>query len=204
MVPPSSDHQISAIVLAAGMSSRMGKPKLLLPWNDHSIIEETVSQVLKAGYEGVVVVLGANWEEVRERLADSPVKIARNLNFRGGLSGSLKAGIAFLDSPVSAFSIVLADQPQVTAKVHKLVMANFRKQKKGICVPRFDGTIGHPVIFSTDYKPQIYALSGDSGARGVVQDNEADVAYLDIKAPEIVESINTPAEYEAHMKLVKA
>lgn len=182
----------------------MGKPKLLLPWNDHSIIEETVSQVLDAGYDGVVVVLGADWEKVREQLGDAPVKIARNLNYRAGLSGSIKAGVAFLDAQTTAFSIVLADQPQIAAKTHKLVMASFRKHKKGICVPRFEATIGHPVIFSTAYKPQMYALAGDAGGRSVVLDNEADVSYLDLKSPEIVGSINTIAEYEAQMKPVKA
>lgn len=182
----------------------MGKPKLLLPWNDHSIIEETVSQVLSAGYEGVVVVLGADWEKVRERLADAPVKIARNLNYRAGLSGSIKAGVAFLDARTTAFSIVLADQPLIAAKTHKLVMASYRKNKKGICVPTFEGTIGHPVIFNTTYKPDMYALSGDAGGRSVVQDHEEDVSFLELKTPEIVGSINTPEEYEAHMKPVKA
>ena len=83
-------------------------------------------------------------------------------------------------------------------------MASFRKNKKGICVPRFESTIGHPVIFSTTYKPQMYALSGDAGGRSVVLDHAADVSFLELKSPEIVGSINTRDEYEAHMKPVKA
>jgi molybdenum cofactor cytidylyltransferase len=178
----------------------MGKPKLLLPWKDHTIIEETVDQVLEAGYDSVVVVLGEFWEQVQETLGDRPVKIARNLNYRAGMAGSIKAGVAFVDAQTTAFAVVLGDQPQIEAKTHKLVMANYRKKKKGICVPVYEGNYGHPVIFSMDYRTKIFGLQGDQGGAGIIAAHESDVATLELKTPEIVGSINTPKEYEKHKK----
>jgi molybdenum cofactor cytidylyltransferase len=173
-----------------------GEPKLLLPWKDHTIIAETVDQVLEAGYESVVVVTGAEWESIQEALGDRPVKFARNLNYRSGMSSSLKAGAAFIDADATAFAIVLGDQPRIRAKTHQLVMANFRRRKKGICVPVYEGVFGHPVIFSIEYRKRMYALQGDQGARGLVEANPDDVTKYELKTPEIISSINTRKDYE--------
>jgi len=191
-----------AIVLAAGTSSRMGRPKLLLPWGKHTIIEETVDQVLEAGYDDVVVVVGPDREEMQELLAERPVKVAYNLNFRAGMAGSIKAGVSFIDAAATAFAIVLGDQPRIKAKIHQLVLAQYRKSKMGICVPTYEGEIGHPVIFSIDYRSRIFGLQGDNGARGLVERDRDEVAFLELKAPEILPSINTPKDLEEQKALV--
>lgn len=197
----SSPHQIVAIILAAGTSSRMGNPKLLLPWKDHTIIEETVDQVLGADYDDVVVVAGSERDEIAELLAEKPVRVALNLNFRAGMAGSIKAGVSFIDASATAFAIVLGDQPRIGSKIHKLVLAQFRKSKKGICVPTHEGQIGHPVIFSIDYRAKIFGLQGDNGARSLVAADPDQVAYLELKAPEILPSINTPKDFEEQKSL---
>jgi molybdenum cofactor cytidylyltransferase len=201
MASSNGSHNIWAIVLAAGISSRMGDPKLLLEWGDHSILEETVDQVQGAGYDGVVVVLGENWEELDDLLGDRPVKTARNLNFRSGMSSSIKAGVAFLESDATAFAIVLADQPLIKSKTHDLVLAKFRSSKAGICVPVFEETIGHPVVFSAKYRADMFALQGDHGARGVLDLRADDVTRYEVKTPEVVASINTKIEYDEQKKL---
>jgi molybdenum cofactor cytidylyltransferase len=200
MMSSSSQPRILAIVLAAGISSRMGRPKMLLPYNGHTIIEETVDQVLEAGYDDTVVVVGPEREEIQELLAARPVRIAYNLNYRAGMAGSIKAGVSFIDASAQAFALVLGDQPQITAKTHQLVLANYRKHKKGICAPVLDGQIGHPVIFSMDYKTRMYSLQGDKGARHLVEANRADLAELPLKAPEILKSINTQKDYDGLLK----
>jgi molybdenum cofactor cytidylyltransferase len=192
--------RIVAVVLAAGISSRMGKPKLLLPYGDHTIIEETVDQVLDAGYDDTVVVVGFEKEEIQERLASRPVRIAFNLNYRSGMAGSIKAGVSFIEGGASAFAIVLGDQPQIKTKTHQLVLANFRKQKKGICAPTYEGQLGHPVVFSMTYRSKMYSLQGDSGARHLVEANRADLAELPLKAPEILPSVNTQKDYDTLVK----
>lgn len=196
----SSSPRVVAIVLAAGISSRMGKPKLLLPYGDHTIIEETVDQVLEAGYDDTVVVVGSDREEIQELLVTRPVRIAFNLNYRAGMAGSIKAGVSFIDGGASAFAVVLGDQPQIKAKTHQLVLANFRKQKKGICAPLCDGQIGHPVVFSMEYKSKMYALQGDSGARHLIEAHRDDLAELSLKAPEILPSVNTQKDYDQLIK----
>jgi len=196
-----SAHEIVAIILAAGTSSRMGNPKLLLPWKDHTIIEETVDQVLDAGYDDVVVVAGPERDEMAELLAEKPVKVALNLNFRAGMAGSIKAGVSFIDASATAFSIVLGDQPRITSKIHKLVLAQFRKSQKGICVPTYEDQIGHPVIFSIDYRAKIFGLQGDNGARSLVEADRDNVAFLELKAPEILPSINTPKDFDEQKTL---
>lgn len=192
-----SGHRIVAVVLAAGISSRMGRPKLLMPWEEHTVIEETLTQVLGAGYEEVVVVVGSEREEMQELLSTRPVRVAFNLNYRAGMSGSIKAGVSFFDATATAFAIVLGDQPQITTKIHQLVLANFRRSKMGICVPVYEGQYGHPVVFGIQYKPRMYALQGDNGAQSVVEAHPDDVAELALKSPEIIPSIDTQKDYEA-------
>lgn len=196
----SSQPRIAAIVLAAGVSSRMGKPKLLLSYNSHTIIEETIDQVLEAGYDETVVVIGSEREQMQELLAARPVRIAFNLNFRAGLAGSIKAGVSSLDASTDAFALVLGDQPQISTKTHQLVLAAFRKHKKGICAPVCDGQIGHPVIFSIDYKTRMYALQGDKGARQLIEAHRDDLAEFPLKAPEILASVNTKKDYDQLVK----
>jgi molybdenum cofactor cytidylyltransferase len=189
-------HRIWATILAAGISSRMGRPKLSLPWGRHTILEETTDQVLAAGYDGVVVVLGDPRDELEPLLAERPVKMARNLNFRSGLSSSIKAGVAFIDSDATAFALVLANQPLITAKMHQLVLANFRKCGKGICAPVHDGTVGHPVIFSAKHRTDMFALQGDHGERGLLDLYRDDLFTFEVKHPEIIQTISTPQDYE--------
>jgi molybdenum cofactor cytidylyltransferase len=193
-----SSHRIWAIILAAGISSRMGRPKLSLPWGDHTILEETTDQVLEAGYDGVVVVLGDGREEFERLLESRPVKTARNLNFRSGMSSSIKAGVAFIDPDATAFAIVMGNQPGVNARLHQLVLAHYRKSGKGICAPQHDGTTGHPVIFAAKYRSEMFALQGDHGTRGVMELHKDDLSLFEVKSPEIVTSINTMQEYEEH------
>lgn len=190
------EHRIWATILAAGVSSRMGKPKLSLPWGEHTILEEATDQVLDAGYDGVVVVLGDQRETLEPLLNNRPVKTARNLNYRAGMSTSIKAGVAFVDSDATAFAVVFADQPSITAKMHQLVQANFRKSGKGICAPMFDGVLGHPVIFSARYRNEIFALQGDHGEKSLMDQHKDDLFTFEVKYPEVVQSINTQEEYE--------
>jgi molybdenum cofactor cytidylyltransferase len=200
-MPDSSTHHIVAIVLAAGGSSRMGKPKLLLPWNDHTMIEETVDQTLQGGYDEVVVVVGPERQQMQELLATRPIKVAFNLNYRSGMSSSIKAGASFIDVSATAFAIVLGDQPRIRAKTHSLVLAQFRKGKKGICVPTYDGQPGHPVIFAAEYRPRMFSLQGDNGAKSLIERNRDDVVELPLKSPEILPSINSQRDYEEQLSL---
>ena len=106
-----------------------------------------------------------------------------------------------MDTSATAFAIVLGDQPRITTKIHKLVLAQFRKAKKGICVPTCEEQIGHPVICSVEYRAKIFGLQGDSGARNLVEASKDDVAFLELKAPEILPSINTPKDFEEQKTL---
>jgi molybdenum cofactor cytidylyltransferase len=189
-------HRIWATILAAGISSRMGKPKLSLPWGHHTILQETTDQVVEAGYDGVVVVLGDPRDELDQLLAGRPVKIARNLNYRAGLSTSIKAGVAFVDSDATAFALVLGSQPCITSKIHQIAQANFRKCGKGICAPVHDGKLGHPVIFAAKYRNAMFALQGDYGERSLLDQHKDDLFTFEVKHPEVVQCIQTLKDYE--------
>jgi molybdenum cofactor cytidylyltransferase len=189
-------HSIWATILAAGISSRMGKPKLSLPWGSHTILEETTDQVLQAGYDGVVVVLGDPHDGLDQLLANRPVKLARNLNFRAGLATSIKAGVAFVDPDATAFAVVLGSQPRITARLHQVVQANFRKCGKGICAPRYEGAVGHPIIFSARYRNGMFALQGDHGEKTLLDMHKDDLFTFDVKHPEVVQSVSTEKDYE--------
>lgn len=195
-MPEQTEHRIWSTILAAGISSRMGKPKLSLPWGERTILEETTHQVMEGGYDGVVVVVGDPTDALDQLLVGHPVKVARNLNYRAGMCTSIKAGVAFIDPDATAFALVPGSQPRIGSKMHQLVQANFRKSGKGICAPLFEGKLGYPVIFSAKYRSEMFALQGDHGVQNLIELHKDDLYTFEVKTPEVVQSINTLKDYE--------
>lgn len=190
---------ISAIFLAAGESKRMGKPKLLLPFNDSTILEQSVDNLLNSRVDEVIVVVGNKAREMTEKLAKRPVRIAVNPAYREGMSTSIVRGLSMIDRKTLAVMLVLADQPLIDKETINQLIETFLSHDKGIAIPAYQGKRGHPIIFSAKYKEELRELKGDAGGRQIIRGHPDDVLEVAVNSPSINIDIDTPENYHSYI-----
>ena len=162
MIPP-----IAAVVLAAGVSKRMGAAnKLLTPADGKPLVTWAVDAALASRADPVVVVTGHQEQAVRNVLRDRPLTFVHNADFAGGLSTSLRAGIGALAGHVAGALVCLADMPRVTAAHMDRLIDAF--DAAAIAVPVFDGRRGNPVLLPRRFFAEVMDIEGDVGARGLI------------------------------------
>jgi molybdenum cofactor cytidylyltransferase len=188
---------IAAIVLAAGASTRMGRQKLLLPMPDgRALVRLAVEQVLAAGLDETVVVLGADAAAVAATLVGLPVRTVVNPRYAEGQSTSLRAGLDALRPGTEAVVIALGDQPLPDPGVSRLLVAAFRETGRPVVVPVYRDGRGNPVLFAAALFGELSAVTGDQGGRSVIAHDPARVAEVPVDAPMPVD-VDTPEDYEA-------
>lgn len=188
---------IAGVLLAAGRSQRMGQPKLLLPWRGVPLVRFMVQQILQARIDELIVVVGHRAEHMIAALDGLNVRIVHNQDFLDGQSTSLRAGIAALDSATSAALVLLADQPLLQPQTIDALIEMYRRDRPAIVVPRHAGQRGNPVLFDHSLFPELLAIGGDQGARGVIKAHESGICWLDTTDGGILLDIDTPDAYSA-------
>ncbi len=186
---------VSAIVLAAGESKRMGKLKQLLPLGESTIIEQTIDNLLSSRIGEVIVVMGHGAEEIKRRLGTRQVKIVYNPRYTEGMSTSIAAGLRELDAKADAVMLVLADQPFIDSQTIDKLLDEFGKHDRGIAFPAYRGKRGHPVIFSRRYIDELLKLKGDAGAKELIERHPDDILEVPVDSPGILRDIDTPEAY---------
>jgi len=192
---------ISAILLAAGESKRMGKPKQLMPLGRTSILEQTIDNYLNSEVNEVIVVLGHRAEEAKRIMAARPVKLAINPNYQQGMSTSIIAGLNMVDSRAQAVVIALGDQPFIDSQTLNRLIDEFYNHDKGIVIPVYRGRRGHPVIFAIRYKDELFRLKGDIGGREIIDRYPDDVLEVPVNCEGIYIDIDTNKQLLERMKL---
>ena len=190
---------ISAIILAAGESKRMGKPKLLMPLGKSTILEQTIDNLLNSAVGEVTIVLGHRAGEMVKKIASKPVKIAENRNYRQGMSTSIITGLNLIDDRAEAVMLVLADQPFVDSQTINSLIEQFHAHNKGIVFPAYQGRRGHPIIFSIKYKAELLSLKGDIGGREIIEKHPDDTLKVAVNSPSINIDIDTLSDYHSHI-----
>lgn len=185
---------IAGILLAAGLSRRMGRAKLLLPLDGRPVVRHAVEGLLAAGVEPLSAVVGPDGDAVAAALADLRVQIVVNPHPEAGQASSLIAGIAALPPGTEAVLVALGDQPFVPADVIRELIYALRGSDKVIAAPRYRDGLGNPVLFRAAVFPELLALGGDRGARAVVERDEARVALVEVDRP-MPEDVDTPDDY---------
>ena len=192
---------IVAVVLSAGASSRMGRPKALLPVDGVPFIERIVRALERTEVDRVLVVLGHNAEAMREAIAYLGVDTVVNPDYARGQLSSLHTAIRALDGePVEAILVHLVDHPFIESRLVERMIERFRAEEKLIVVPRFNGRRGHPVLFSSKLFREFLAASLDTGAKPVVRGHPEETLELDTDEAGILVDIDTPEEYRKHVK----
>lgn len=186
---------IAAVVLAAGLSRRMGQAKLLMPVGGRAIVRYVVESVLAGGVDLVWVVTGPDVEPIEAALAGLEVQIAVNPAPEEGQASSLRAGIAALPASVDAVLIALGDQPSLAPSIIPALLAARRTSPKLIVAPRYRDGQGNPVLFKREIFPELLRLTGDQGARPIIQKEPARVEWVDLDLP-MPPDVDTLDDYE--------
>jgi molybdenum cofactor cytidylyltransferase len=196
---------IVAVILSAGESSRMGRPKALLPIDGVRFVEKIVAALKSTDVGNIIVVLGHHAEEMRQKIGDLPVTILVNHDYKQGQLSSLQVAIRHLESssegsPVDGILVHLVDHPYISATLVDLMIDRFYETKKLIVVPRFQGRRGHPVIFARALFLELLAAGTEKGAKPVVHAHRDDTLEIDTDDEGVLIDIDTPEEYRLHVK----
>jgi len=186
---------VSAILLAAGESRRMGKLKQLLPLGNTTVLGRAIDNLTASKIEDIIVVLGYGAEDVEKRIDDRPVRIAINPDYRRGMSSSIKVGVEALHEDAEAVMLALADQPFIDSSTIDHFINESQKGGKGIIIPTYRGRRGHPVIFSIKYRNELMALEGDVGARDIILTHPEDILELPVDCEGVIIDIDTAEDY---------
>ncbi len=165
----SAEPFVSALVLAAGPSRRMGRPKLALPVGGVPMLRRVVEAAVQSRCRETVVVLGAHQEVYRPLLAGAGVRLVENPEFAHGLSTSIRAGVASLSPESEAVVILLADQPRITAQAIDRLIDIHVQEGKRIVASAYGGVVGVPALFDAALFLELLTLEGDAGARSVIE-----------------------------------
>lgn len=186
---------IAGVVLAAGLSRRMGRRKLLLDLGGEPVIRRAVEGVAGWGVDEIVVVVPPDHADLAAALTGIPHRLAVNLEPETGQAGSVVAGIAALGPAVRAAFIALGDQPAVPRAVPLGLIAAYRATARAIIAPRYRDGRGNPVLFDASVFPELLRLTGDAGARAVIDADPNRVALVSFDLP-MPPDIDTPEDYE--------
>jgi len=208
---PAVYEPVAGIVLAAGGSSRYGQPKVLLDWQGRPFVRAVAETALQSGLSPVVVVTGANAEQVQAALRDLPVIIVQNQDWQTGQSSSIRAGLHSLPPPfirdtspkskgilegsegVGAAVFLLADQPQTPSTIIRAMCEEHACTLAPIVAPKVQGQRANPVLFDRLTFPNLMALSGDVGGRAIF--SKFPVDYLTWHDEDLLSDVDTPEEY---------
>ena len=191
---PARAANVSAVVLAAGRSTRMGPiNKLVAPFGGRAMVRAVVDALQGSSVRPVVVVTGHEAGRVEEALAGADVRFVHNPEYRQGLSGSIRAGLSALPESTEAAVISLGDMPLVTsAHVDRLVAAFDPAEGREICVPVFEGKRGNPVLFARRFFEEIAAVRGDVGARHLIGEYEEHVCEVTVDDRAVLVDVDSP------------
>ncbi|NET03488.1 MAG: nucleotidyltransferase family protein [Symploca sp. SIO2B6] len=193
----STKSHIAIIILAAGASTRMGTPKQLLPYQGNSLLGHTIETAIVSACKPVVVVLGANAQQISSQINQTSVIVIKNPDWYLGMGSSIRTGILFLAnySPIiDAAVITVCDQPFLTTKIINHLIAVYHATRKPIVACQYADTLGVPVLFSHIFFSELATLGETVGAKKIINKYYKEV--FSIPFPRGVIDIDTPKDYQ--------
>jgi molybdenum cofactor cytidylyltransferase len=187
---------ISAIILAAGSSKRMGQPKMLLSWGETTVLGKVIRTFQEADIEDIIVITGGAHDAVQQVVNQFGARSIFNREFANEeMLFSLKLGLQAQSNQAQATLIGLGDQPQVQAETVRLICEMFKKQKSQLIVPSFQMRRGHPWLVGRSLWSELLEMNSESSPRDFLQRHANDIQYVAVETPSILADLDTMADY---------
>ena len=187
-------RNIGAVILAAGGSSRLGRPKQLLTSRGETLVRRAVRAVAEAGCDSIVVVVGESGDEIRQELRATRATVVENTEWQRGLGTSIRRGLREIAGSVDAVVLLTCDQALVDGNVIAQLIAAQQKTGKPIIASSYANTLGVPALFERSYFEALLALPDASGAKKLIQEQADDVTSIAFEDGAF--DIDTPEDFE--------
>jgi molybdenum cofactor cytidylyltransferase len=187
---------VAAVVLAAGMSRRMGTPKQLLRMGDETILERTLKNVRGSNVSEIILVLGHAADDVQKTIAAQGLKVVINPDYEQGMGTSLHSGLAAVGANAKAAIIVLADQPWISSDTFNRLIECHQECMPQIIVPLYKGFRGNPVLLDRSVFEEVKGLNGDVGCRAIFGDHTGEIRKLPVDDVGILLDIDSRSDFE--------
>jgi molybdenum cofactor cytidylyltransferase len=188
---------VGAVILAAGESSRLGRPKQLIEFRGKTLVRRIVDAADEAGCSPIAVVIGSDGKKVAQELEQTSAAIAENEKWRNGIGTSIRAGmqrLGELRQDLDAVTLLVCDQPLVETELIKQVIARYGETGKTIIASSYSKTLGVPALFDRSHFEELLTLPDDSGAKSIILSKRARVVEFPFPQGNI--DIDTLADYE--------
>jgi molybdenum cofactor cytidylyltransferase len=194
------EDKVAVIILAAGSSSRMGKPKVILPWEGTTIIGRIIDTFSIAGIREVTIITGGDRKLVESYLQrskmDAHISLLYNPNYlSGGMLSSIQVGLGSMDSQVTAAFIALGDQPQVKERTIRDILTAYHRNHRPIISPTCQGKRGHPWLLSRSLWSFLFSAPSGTSSRHFFESFSSQIEYVPADES-ILKDLDTPEEYD--------
>jgi molybdenum cofactor cytidylyltransferase len=196
-MPPSQAEAgpfVAGLVLGAGGSSRLGRPKQLLSYGDDTLLGHVVDVARGCEFQQTIVALGGSADEVRKQVDLAGVEVVVNKAYGEGCSSSIAASLAVVDDRCDVLVLMLGDQPGVTAETVAALLAGRGEAPLAVC--SYDDGRGHPLAFGRSVFGELADLHGDKAVWRLLEERAADVVEVPVAGP-IPRDVDTPEDYRA-------
>jgi len=187
---------VAGIILAAGASSRLGRPKQLLPLAGRPVLTHVVAAASQTTLDPLIVILGHQAGDIQREMDLSGTRVLVNPAYAEGLSSSVRAAIRALPPIVDAAVFLLGDQPLVEPKVIERLLESYRCDPAVIVQPRYAEGPGNPVLIGRNLFPELLELTGDTGARPLLRRHADRIRFVDVRDFRRPDDIDTSEDYE--------
>jgi len=185
------------LIMAAGAATRMKTPKQLLPWGTNTLVENAIIEAQNSLADSVQLVLGANAVLIKKQIFENDLNFLENPHWNLGLGNSIAFGVREVlkkEVDLTSILIMLADQPLINSDYLNKLMKASCHHKKGIIASLYGEKMGVPALFSKDYFPALSQLTGEHGAKYILNNNIKDICSIECK--NLITDIDTPEDYQ--------
>lgn len=187
----------SAILLAAGKSSRMGSLKALLPWKGTTLLQHQIKQFQQSIIDQLIVVLGYQSTKLIPYLDHCSAEWVWNEHYEEGKTASIKKGILSLKEESDCCIIASVDQPVSRNLIDEMISEFFQRQSK-IIIPVYEGKRGHPILFSKEMIDELLEINEETqGLKAILHKRKDEIRELDVAERSVLFNFNSPQDYEA-------